>query len=119
MTTGAKIAIVVTAVLTLIIGTASFAAGFFVWALALNGFMAQQRAVDTSMFVFVTLGIASLLMATIAAAASVRFLAGIRSWHPAAAAALTTIAFSIVTMVAHLLCVIVSAIVAEQLRIKP
>lgn len=88
------------------------------WALALNGFMGQQRAVDTSMMVFFVLGVAAVLVLTGLAVFSVHLLSGKRGWHPVGSAALSTVLFSIAIGVLHFIAVIFSALVAEQLRVK-
>lgn len=116
MTTGAKIAIGVTALLVLAVGVVSTAFSWFMWALALNGYMGQQRAIEVSLVVFFILAALTVLISTGLSGFAVYWLAGKKAWNAAGAAVLSAIVFMIVTGVGHFLCILVSVLVADQLR---
>lgn len=106
----------VTGLLVLVVTAGTGFFGFMMWALALNGFMGQERAVNTSMISYIVLAVASALITVILSIAAVYFLSGRRNWHPAGSAALSIVVFSITSGVLHTLCVIISAMVASALR---
>lgn len=116
LTTGAKIAMALTGLLLLTTGVVSGAFSWFMWALALNGYMGQQRAVEMSMAVFSILAVVSVIVATGLSIFTVYWLAGKKAWNAAGAAALSTIVFMIVTGALHFVCILVSVLVADQLR---
>ncbi|MGB7070674.1 MAG: hypothetical protein WBD22_14370, partial [Pyrinomonadaceae bacterium] len=86
------------------------------WALALNGFMGQQRAVDTSMVVYFVLAIAAAILNVSLSVVFVYFLSGRRGWRTVLSSLLSIVVFVAATGVFHTACVIISAIVAGQLR---
>lgn len=116
MRTGTIAAIGVTGILILLVGIASGFAGWFMWALALNGFMGQERAVETSQMVYFALAIVSVIVCIILSALAVYLLSGRWNWNAAGAAALSIAAFAATTGVLHVVCVVTSAIVADQMR---
>src|SRR5687767_15065080 len=116
MKTGTIVAMAITAIVVLVVSVATGIAGWMMWALALNGFMGQQRAVETSMAVYIVLAVISGLISTILSLLAVYFLAGRREWNAALSALLSIVIFSATTGVLHTVSVVLSAIVAEQLR---
>lgn len=115
MTTGAKIAMAIAGVVTLIAGLTSGAFGWFMWAVALNGFMGQTRAVDTSLIVYCTLAVASIIIAVALSVAGVYFTAK-RGWNAAVSCIVSIIVFSTATGILHVVAIFISVIVADQLR---
>jgi hypothetical protein len=115
-TTGTKAAMAVAGIVMLLVGVTSGFFGWMMWALALNGFMGQQRAVDTSMTIYFVLAILSVLIVIVLSVLSVYFLAGRRAWNAALAAALSITVFSVAVGALHVGAVVVSAVVANQLR---
>jgi hypothetical protein len=116
MRSGTIAAISVTGVIVLLVGIASGVVGWMMWALALNGFMGQPRAVETSMMVYIVLAVISALICVALSALAVYFLSGKWNWHAAGSAALSIVVFAVTTGVLHTICVVVSAVVADQLR---
>ncbi len=116
MRTGSIWALIVTALLItgLLVSTGAFS--FFIWALALNGFMGQERAVNASMITFVGLAGLATLTCVVAGLYSLHYLSVKRSWKPAGGAMLSIIAFTIIGGGLQLLSVLVSVIVASQMR---
>jgi hypothetical protein len=88
----------------------------FMWALALNGFMGQERAVNVSMITFfVMTGIFSL--ASIALSVySAYYLSVKRMWNAAGAAILSIVVFATAAGGLQLLSLFISVAVASQMR---
>ncbi len=116
MTKGVYAAIAVTGIIMLGVSAATGILGFMAWALALNGFMGQERAVNASMITFIVLAVISAFVVLTLSIAAVYFLAGRRSWNAAVSAVLSILVFGMTSGVLHMLCVVVSAVVANQLR---
>jgi hypothetical protein len=116
MKTGTIVAMAITAIVVLGVSVAAGIAGWMMWALALNGFMGQQRAVETSMVVYLVLAVISGLISTVLSLLTFYFLAGRREWNAALSALLSIPIFAVTTGVLHTVSVVISAIVAEQLR---
>ncbi len=106
----------VTAAVILVAATASGLAGWMMWALSLNGFMGQQRAVETSMIVYIALAAVSAVVCLALGILAVYLLSHKRSWNAAGSAALSIVVFVATTGVLHTLAVVISAVVAEQMR---
>jgi hypothetical protein len=114
MKTGTIVAMVTTAIVVLGVSVAAGIAGWMMWALALKG---QQRAVETSMVVYLVLAVViSGIISTVLSLLTVYFLAGRREWNAALSALLSIPIFAVTTGVLHTVSVVISAIVAEQLR---
>ena len=116
MTGGARVAMWLTAFVTAIVGIASLALGWFLWAVALNGFMGQQRAAATSMTVYLVLAAGAVIIATFLSALLVYWLAGKRGWNAVGSAVLSSVLFIAATVAIHFVSVIVSALVADMFR---
>jgi len=86
------------------------------WALALNGFMGQQRAVETSQIVYIVLAAVSVILCAALSILTVYLLSGKRNWNAAGSAVLSIVVFGVTTGVLHTICVVISAIVAGQMR---
>lgn len=106
----------VTGIVVLTVSVATGALGWMMWAVALNGFMGQTRAVDTSLIVYCSLAVASILLATVFSVAAVYFGAARRGWNAAASAIVSILVFATAAGVVQVLAVFVSVIVADQLR---
>ena len=109
-------AMTITAMVVLLVSVAAGVLGWMIWALALNGFMGHQRAVETSMIVYIVLAVISGLISIMLSLLTVYFLAGRREWNAALSALLSIVIFGVTTGVLHTVSVVISAIVAEQLR---
>lgn len=116
MSKGTIAAVIITALVTLIVGVVSGFFGWMMWALALNGFMGQQRAVETSMIVYIVLAVISAIVCVGFSALAVHFLSGRWSWNAALSAVLSIVVFAVATGVLHTVCVVISAVVASQMR---
>lgn len=116
MTTGSKISMAVTGLLVLAVTVGTGFFGFMMWALALNGFMGQERAVNASMISFIVLAVISGIVSVVLSVVAVYFLAERRGWNAAGSAALSVVVFAITSGVLHILSVIVSALVASALH---
>ena len=116
MRTSVKIAIAAAILVTALIGVATGCFGFMGWALALNGFMGQERAVNTSMSVFVVSAVAVVAMASILSGVLVYFTAHRRNWNAGGSAVVAITIFGILSGVLHIACVIVAAVVADAMR---
>lgn len=116
MTGGSKAAIAITVIVTTLCGIASLASGWFMWALALNGFMGQTRAVEISMVVYFVLAIGTVIAAALLSGLAVYWLAGKRGWNAIGSAVLCGAIFIVGTSAVHFGCVLVSVLVADSLR---
>lgn len=116
MKNGTIVAAAITGIAVLVIAAASGFFGFMMWGLSLNGFMGQQRAVDISMFTYICLAIVTALLMVGLSTGLTWYLADRREWHAAVSALLSIVVFAVSTGVVHIACVIISAIVADQLR---
>lgn len=100
----------------LLIGIASGFAGWFMWALSLNGFAGQQRAVDVSLVVYVVLAVVSTLICVVLSVLTVYILSGRFNWNVVGSAVLSIVVFVVTTGVLNTISVVISAIVASELR---
>ena len=116
MRSGTIAAVGVSGLVTLMIGIASGLAGWMMWALALNGYMGQPRAVETSMTVYIILAVLSALVCVGLSSLAVYLLSGRWNWNAAGSAALSIVVFAVTTGVLHTICVVISAVVADQMR---
>ncbi len=116
MTRGVKAAIASTVVITAVCGIASAAFGWFMWALALNGFMGQQRAAEISMAVYIVMAVGAVIVGALLSGLIVYWLAGKRSWNAVGSAVLSCAIFIVGTSAVHFGCVLVSVLVADGLR---
>lgn len=82
----------------------------------MNGFMGQDRAVNASIITLVVLGLLAAVCCLALSLYSVYYLSVKRVWNAALAAALSIIVFAAITGGLQFLSVIVSAVVAEQMR---
>lgn len=116
MRKGALWALIVTGLLMLIfaIGTGAFA--LFSWALAMNGFIGQERAVNASIITFAVLGILATLVCIALSLFSVYYFSVKRAWNAAISALLSVLVFSIVSGGLQFVSVMISAVVAQQMR---
>jgi hypothetical protein len=89
---------------------------FFIWALALNGFMGQERAVNASMITFVVLAVLVALVSLSLGVLLTYYLSAKRGWNAVGSVLLSTLVFAAVCGGLQIGSVIVSAIVAEQMR---
>ena len=116
MKTSVIVGVIVTALLLVVVSAVSGMSGFMLWAIALNGFMGQETAVNVSLITYILTAILTAVILTISAVVIVRYLSVIRSWNAFGAASLSFIVFSILIFAGHIVCVIFSAIVASALR---
>lgn len=100
----------------LLISTASGFAAFMAWLIALNGFIGNETAVSFSLASFLILAVISALIVTAVSSYIVFYFTERRSWHGAAATLTSVVLFTLVIGVVHLICVVLSAIVASVLR---
>ena len=108
--------LVITGILLAAVAVACGALSFFMWALALNGFMGQERAVNASLVTFVVLLVVFALLCIGLGLFSVRFLAHKRDWNAAGASALSTFVFTVAIAALDLITIFVSVAVASMLR---
>lgn len=116
MRSGTVAAVSVSGLVTLMIGIASGLAGWMMWALALNGYMGQERAVETSMTVYIALAAFSLLVCVGLSALAAYLLSDRWNWNTVGSAVLSIVVFAVTTGVLHTICVVISAVVADQMR---
>ncbi len=102
--------------ITLILTSVSAVVFFFMLMLGLNGFMGQQRAVNASFGTYLVL---AGLVVIIATGLSV-FVTGILKrrfdLHAILAVSLPVIGFSVLAGLLHFACIVIAAIVAEEMR---
>lgn len=115
MRVGAIVAVTVTVILVIAAGVATWLAGFFMLAVALNGFVGKPTAVDVSMYGYMILAALTALLTALLAAIITYLLAGRRKWNAAGAAALTTISGILGVGILHFACFILAVIVAVVL----
>ena len=103
-------------VITFVLACGSAVVFFFMLMLAINGFMGQERAVNASFGTYAFLGGMTILAATALSVVVSRLLQRRFGWHAVLAVLLSSTAFSIAACLSHLICVIISAIVASEMR---
>ena len=86
------------------------------WALALNGFMGQEQAVNVSLITFFLLGGILSLVCIAMSVYSAYYLSVKRMWNAAGAAVLAIVVFAAVAGGLQLLSVFISVAVASQMR---
>lgn len=116
MRRGTIVGMISAGIVTLAVSVATGAGGLMMWALALNGFMGQERAVNASMISYFVLAVISGLATVGLSVAAVYLLSGRRNWNAAGSTVLSIVVFAVTSGVLHTACVIVSAIVASALR---
>ena len=116
MRTGAIWALISTGIVVTASAVATAAFCFFMWALALNGFMGQERAVNVSMITFIVLGGVSTLASIAFSVYSAYHLSVKRSWNAAGAAILSIVVPAILAGGLQLLSLFLSVAVASQMR---
>ena len=116
MRSGSIAALVVTGILMAAVTLATGFFAFMMWALALNGFMGQEDAINASMTTFIVLAVVTGAVSIFLSLCTVYYLSVRRNWNAAVSALLSIVVFALASGILHTLCVIVSAIVAEQLR---
>jgi uncharacterized membrane protein len=104
------------AVITLGITILSGIFGFFGLLLALNGFMGQERAVNTALVTYIILAVVIILLVTIFSALTAGFLQTRFEWRSAFAVIASSFGFAIIGVVMHFVVIIIAAIVADQMR---
>lgn len=116
MTTRTKLAMAVTGVFVLLSAIATGLFSFMIWALALNGFMGHQNAVNASMITFIVLAVLVALIAIVLGILSSCYLSAKRGWNAAGSVIVSTLVFATVCGGLQVGSVIVSTIVADQMR---
>jgi len=109
-------AIVATGLTMLVLSVLTASVSFFVWAMAMNGFMGQERAANASMITFVLLVILAVLLCLALSLFSVYYFSVKRTWNAVVAAIVSVIVFAAVNGGLQLVSVLVSVLVAEQMR---
>lgn len=109
-------AIIITGTLMLVTSVLTASLAFFTWALALNGFMGQERAVNASMITFIALSVVFSVVCLALSLFSVYYLSVRRAWNAALAVILSVVFFSTAAGSLQLISVLFSAVVAEQMR---
>lgn len=103
-------------IITFVLTSVSAVVFFFMLMLGLNGFMGQERAVNASFGTYLVLAGSIVLGAT----ALSMFVTGILkkrlSWHAVTAVLLPSLSFSVIAGLLHFVCIIIAAIVADQMR---
>jgi hypothetical protein len=108
-------AIVAAVVLILAAGVGTGLFGFFMLAVALNGFVGKPLATDVAMYGYMGFATLSILLAAVLAAIVIFLLAARRMWNAAGAGALATLTGMVGVGVLHAGCFIVAVIVAVVL----
>ena len=104
------------AVITLGITILSSIFSFFGLLVALNGFMGQERAVNTALITFIVLAVAVILLVTIFSALTAGFLQNRFEWKAVVAVIASSFGFIVIGVVMHFVVIIIAAIVADQMR---
>ena len=89
---------------------------FFMLMLGLNGFMGQQRAVNASFGTYVVLAGLIVAVATAFSVITTRLLKRRSSWNAVVAVLLPALSVSLIAGLLHFGCIIIAAIVADQMR---
>lgn len=116
MSKGTIWALIITAVLMFAVAIICAAFSFFMWALSLNGYVGQESAVNTSLITFVVLASITSLACIALSLVLVYFLAAKKKWDAAGSAVLSTVLFAALTAGGQILSIIISVIVADQMR---
>lgn len=116
MRAGSVTALIVTGLIVIGSLVALGVFSFFMWALSLNGFMGQERAVNASMITFIALAAITGVVCVALSLFSVYYLSVKKMWNAAGAAVLSIVIFATVGGGLQLASVFVSVIVASQMR---
>jgi hypothetical protein len=103
-------------VITFGVTTVSGVAGFLGLLLALNGFMGQERALNTSIVTYIVLAVIVILSTTLFSALTSRLLQRQFAWGAVAAVITSALGFAVIGVVMHIVCIVIAAIVADQMR---
>ena len=116
MRSGSITALIITGLLVLVSLAALGVFSFFMWALALNGFMGQERAVNASMITFIALAVFTGVLSVVFSLFSVYYLSVKMLWNAAGSAILSFVVFAAVGGGLQLLSVFISVMVASAMR---
>lgn len=89
---------------------------FFGLLLALNGFIGQERAVNTSIVTYVVLALLVIALMTLFSALTANFLQRRFDWRAAVAVISSSLGFAAIAVVMHIVSIVIAAIVADQMR---
>jgi hypothetical protein len=103
-------------VITFILTTFSAVIFFFMLMLGLNGFMGQQRAVNASFGTYIVLAGLVVIVATAISILTTVLLKRRLNWHAVLAVLLPAVSFSAIAGLMHFGCIVIAAIVAEEMR---
>ncbi len=103
-------------VITLLVSILSAIVGFLALMLALNGFMGQERAVNTSIATYAVLGILVIVAVTVMSVFTASFLQRKFDWGAVVSVITSGLGFAAVGVVMHIVTIIIAAIVADVMR---
>ena len=103
-------------VITFVLTASSAVVFLFMLMLGLNGFMGQQRAVNASFGTYLVLAGLIVVFATVLSVLLTRVLKRRFSWNGVLAALLPAIGLSALSGLLHFGCIVIAAIVAEEMR---
>lgn len=103
-------------IITFVLTCASAVVFFFMLMLGLNGFMGQQRAVNASFATYLVLAGLVVVTATTLSVLLTRLLKHRFSWNAVVAMLLPTLSLSVIAGLLHFGCIVIAAIVAEEMR---
>jgi hypothetical protein len=89
---------------------------FFGLLLALNGFMGQERAVNASIITYIVLAILVVLTVTVMSTLTANFLQRRLDWTATVAVITSALGLAAIGVVMHIVCILIAAIVADQMR---
>lgn len=107
---------IVSGVITLLAAIASAVAGFLALMLALNGYMGQERAVNSSIATYGVLAILVIGSVTVMSGFTAHFLQRRFSWGVALSVIISGLGFAVIGVVMHVVIIIIAAIVADMMR---
>jgi hypothetical protein len=90
--------------------------GFFGLLLALNGFMGQEHAVNSSIAIYVVLAIIVIALCVVFGGLTANFLQKRFEWRGVSSVLASAFGFAAIGVVMHIVSVVIAAIVADQLR---
>ena len=100
-------------VITFGVTAVSGVAGFLGLLLALNGFMGQERAVNTSIVTYIVLAVLVILSTAFFSARTSGFLQRRFAWGAVMAVITSALGFAVIGVVMHIVCIVIAAIVAD------
>lgn len=118
MRAGVWIGIICTIVLLATVSFGTGLTGFFMQAVALNGYIGQSQAVNGSMITYGILALLAGILVVLGGMFSVYFLSHTKKNNAGLVSIGSVIVFSILAAVAHLVCLVIAIIVAEALRTR-